>query len=669
MTTMKVTMKWMLMAVLTCSLGMGVAACSSDDNDEKEDNRVVTDGDKVFVPDSLLTDEERRQMACGNAAGSILRNLIGSDELNFKDVPGKTYEPTYGITLEGEGSTVRAVKCYSKECADAMFRALTGVDEDDAHLVLTPTLDGYELSLRDLPILEDGNTFTLGTLTFHRDGGPRRYGWVDVEISCIPHLERIDFLSPEAFPDNANTPYMPGDVIYVNHNESGYCGGYYLCVATTGNICTLIHLCVGEPGGDETVNFDGDKEGCWVPYNAKQKGDMTRFEDVLEYVDFLANKKAQVASIKAFMNGEADRLPYQEGKLYHIMPEGFNNNEGVVYVNTWGDKDGCNVFYDAKWGRYHAGYAYYHRHPIRAHIPHNCKSIKEVTSHTDDYVLDRDFKTGHQYYTMNTIHTYKEIEGSFIEMSATKTVAYGVEAIYATTKQLGWCFADDGVLYDSPEKAKSLGHNPLGFLAFLNTGKGEWMDYVTEKGANYGHGLVMSYNWANDGKAISLAPESEPLFTEDNWYDTYINNSMKSVREDFDGLARTLSLSDVSFPAAKAAINMQSAKKPMNCSDWFIPSTGQWLAILCNDRQGGKAGLGDAEWPSESYGYSKVIMSDPFKNLINMSGNDGYLTTIMTSSAKNSKQLVYMIVSSGSYFQFTENKRKENVLVRPVFAF
>ena len=55
MDTMKSMMRLMLMTVVACCLGLGVAACSSDNDENGVDNRIVMEGDKTGVPDSVLT--------------------------------------------------------------------------------------------------------------------------------------------------------------------------------------------------------------------------------------------------------------------------------------------------------------------------------------------------------------------------------------------------------------------------------------------------------------------------------------------------------------------------------------------------------------------------------------------------------------------------------------
>ena len=69
------------------------------------------------------------------------------------------------------------------------------------------------------------------------------------------------------------------------------------------------------------------------------------------------------------------------------------------------------------------------------------------------------------------------------------------------------------------------------------------------------------------------------------------------------------------------------------------------------------------------------MMNDPFKNVGNYL-NERILNTwdsspwaFLTSSARNAKQLMLLIVRNGYYIQFGENKRKQETIVCPVFAY
>ena len=72
--------RFLLMGALVCGLGQGVASCS-DDDDEKIDERIVTEDGKTGIPDSLLTDQERYQLACQSAVISTMRNLAGLESV------------------------------------------------------------------------------------------------------------------------------------------------------------------------------------------------------------------------------------------------------------------------------------------------------------------------------------------------------------------------------------------------------------------------------------------------------------------------------------------------------------------------------------------------------------------------------------------------------------
>lgn len=657
-----------LAALLLCATGLATTACS-DSDDAKTNDRIMTEDGKTYVPDSLLTDQERYQLACQSAVMGTLRSLAGQETLN-PDVVNQRLEPVYGQTLDDESSSVRVVKCNSTDDAEDLFLAIAGLDDTDARLLMTPTSDGYTLSLMDLPILPDGKRFNLGTLTFHRDGGPRRYGYVEVSMPCIPHLERIDYISQEAFPDNANCPYQLGDVIYVNSGNN-LCSGYYVCIANNGYRSTLVHMKHGKnPGGDESINVDGDNEGCWRPYN-NDHGHKTTFEDVKDYVSFMLENQAKVNNIKAYLNGLAYNMkPREKGKLDHIFPEGFNNNQGVAYTGGW-----AYVHYDGYiTDDYAVVPAYYYRNALYAIVPGGCDNRADVKSGNKKYVKDSDWNSwvGSHEFTMNVIHADGEVSGARLEYSALNDrLELGIAAENATTDQLGWCYADDGILYETPDKARQFGHQPLGFLAFVNTGKGEWMDRVTEKESGYGHGLVLSYVTVNDGKLYQINPDGGSLFTEDTYFSQYVTN-MGSAKNDFDGLLRTQLLDEYGSPAAKAALNM-TPSAPMNSSGWFLPSIGQMLAMICNDREGGKSGLGNAEWPLDDDRLNASFLfwrgGNPIARLrivLSSYSEKRSSATFWLSSANSDKE---GIVIDFHRSVFSIHSAKVSNLVRPVLVF
>lgn len=654
-------LSWLLTTALTCTLSMGLAACS-DDNDEASDNRIGTDGGKSGIPDSLLTAQERLMMAQQSAISSILRTLA-ADATVGGVVRGQTFEATYGQVTDESMPGVRAVECRSAEDAESNFMALVG---GNAELV-TQTADGMQLSLRDLPLLKDGGRITLGDLTFHRQADGIRVAYVEVDIPAIPRLQRIDYVT--SFADNGNLPYQVGDVVYMSRG-SGYCSGYYLCVATTSKGGTLVHMCANEPGDDQTVNLDGDGEGCWYPYN-KNKKSPTSFIDIKEYITFILDNQAKVASIKQFMEGHAAfKKPSYSGCLSHIFPEGFNNNLGVAFHST--DRRAAAIrfdaeFVDAEWYK-----CYDYRKSFYAKIPYDCKSRSSVENKDYQYYSDGEWFSHFSEmwnYTMNVVYFDSDsIIGAKLEFSALNdNPMHENDALAVTERHLGWCYASNNRLYETASKAKADGQTPLGVVAYVNDGS-EFGNLVTEAYTGGGHGLVMAYSIPYSfiyGDPRALNPNGDDLFVIDNCFDGYISDSMESAWNDFGGCERTRALADADVLCAKEVLNY-TPEAPEMSTRWFIPTAAQWLAMLC------KPGLGGAEKPTgEASLHRQLGLNNTLNSCLTQADANGVelLASYWTSSAWDSKEalLVQFHPLIGARFYY---KKVITVgLVRPVFAF
>lgn len=621
---------WMLVAAMLCGLTIGLTACS-DNDDAKVDERLVTEGGKTYVPEDQLTEQEQYLLDCQSAIIRIMQQLAGLDEVT-PDVVNHTYEPTYGMTLNGDVSHVRAVKCDTITAAESMFLAIASIDSVSATRLLTPTPDGYMLALKDLPIVPNGKKFSLGTLTFHRDAGPRRFGYVEVDIPCIPHLERIDYLSPDAFPDNAsgNTAYQKGDIVNVTSN-SGYCSGYYLCVKQyDGFDGILVHLYdqgdnKAGAGGDETYNLDGDGDGAFLPYN-KSKGQSTNFDIIKAYARFIVDEQNKVRNIKLFLNGEGtNKKPTLQGKLGHIFPGRFNNDAGRVWAPAGAPG---RIWYDAVITDEYAWIpAYNYRRAYYAYVSSQTSADASVLDNSFKYVNDsywnerwNDFSYN---YCMNVIRfSTSEIRGATLEFSPTKEILKaGIPAEETTKAHLGWCYADDGFLYENASKAKSAGFAPLGIVAFVNDNNEQWKQLVTEKENGGGHALVLAYS--SSRSTMRLNPSNNDLLTADNGYDQYVGETMLSARNDFGGWEKTQNLYYAGSPAATYAVEY-SPNAPG--TGWFIPSAAQWMAMLCSQ------GVGGAPWPSNDSSITTPFGGDPKGDInkygVNLSG------TLWSTSAK-----------------------------------
>ena len=140
-----------------------------------------------------------------------------------------------------------------------------------------------------------------------------------------------------------------------------------------------------------------------------------------------------------------------------------------------------------------------------------------------------------------------------------------------------------------------------------------------------------------------------------------IGNSMDNAKSDFDGLAKTKHLKEVGTEVGNIIGYMGDA--PTGGTDWFIPSTGQWIAMLC------KPGLGGAEIPTGT------ALNTPFningaeklssKAIAN--GGKGMYANTWTSSGYNGSTGIYLV--NGGNPRFTWYNSSQYAYVRPAFAF
>lgn len=386
-------------------------ASSCKDNDKEDtpaqDSRIFDEDGKKGVEDEQLSDLERQQLAWQDAIMSVLETLTGNADV-LTDYSGVTFEPIYGEAKDEAQPHVRYAKCADAEQAQSNFFAIVG-----GNGIANATADGYEVSLKDMPLLPDGGLLSVGTLTFHKGNSPDNIGYIDIDIPCIPTLSRIQYVTEEAWGDNASnqSPYKPGDIIEYYSSGSTYCTGYYLCVRACSNSGLddgiLVHMAPGEPGGDESYNLDGDNVGCWVPYNRKyfSYGE----SEVKAYLAFINdNKKGKLERAKKFLNGEIEgNKPSRQGKLWHILPGDFNNdvNSGKIYT---GSKP-ASIVYGARFGSYAWVPAYDYRHSHEVHVPSYCAvdNLGTVTTEDYKYVKDSSWKSHAGYYNFFTINIIK----------------------------------------------------------------------------------------------------------------------------------------------------------------------------------------------------------------------------------------------------------------------
>lgn len=662
--------------LLIALLSMSVTACSDDDEKtEEEVKKGVEVEDGKIAPDGDLTSQEQLLLAQQEAIISILTNLTGITEVDPR-FDQKKYEPTYGSIIDEAQPFVRSLKCDSVETAELNFRGIVSADT-----LITPTPDGLAISLKDMPLMADGTKLTLGTMVFHRGDGIRLTGWVDVDIPCIPKLQRIEYLVSAAFPENAGSAYLEGDIVWIPRGN--YCSGYYLCVST-GNPGLLVHLCKGEAGDDETYNLDGDGCGVWCPYN-KKKGQSTDIWSIRSYVTFLAENKDKVYKVKKYLQGEIiDKPPLHPDKIHQVLPGGFATDENYAYKAD----EGAHIWYDAHYDGYAWIPAYDYRKGYYGWVPNYCNNGNNVQSYYWRYVKDSDWKKwwneGGTHYTMNVIRFYGKIDNASAEFSPinSRNLVFDNNCKYAKQKHVGWVFGMDGNLYENATKAKKAGTTAIGIVAYVNDGS-DFGNKVTEKARGYGHGLVISQymplsknvQW-NSGSNAMVTPNESYGYTQF----VNMNAGTAAALTDFEGLSKTESLYDEGSPAATYAMDFGADKEsPYKVpggkitSSWFLPSTAQWIAMLCSPGVGGQPMVSkSAAFPTyiengTSHAYEKLnslIKGNSWK-YYSMDASDDY----WSSSAYDDRTGVYVTASGGYGTRLTYNRSKRYAYVRPVFAF
>ena len=231
------------------------------------------------------------------------------------------------------------------------------------------------------------------------------------------------------------------------------------------------------------------------------------------------------------------------------------------------------------------------------------------------------------------------------------------KATEATQEHVGWVYGSDGKLYPSADYAKGHGVSAVGIVAYVNDGS-DFGNAATEKASGAGHGLVLALNqicrpeWDYQSYRISNGSGT---------FASTIGNSMANAKNDFEGLAKTKHLKEKGSAAANVVGYMGAA--PKGGTDWFIPSTGQWIAMLC------KPGLGGAEIPTGTALNSGFNINGAAKlsSTASANGGKGMYANTWTSSGFNGSTGVYLV--NGSSPRFTWYNSSQPAYIRTAFAF
>ncbi len=253
-----------------------------------------------------------------------------------------------------------------------------------------------------------------------------------------------------------------------------------------------------------------------------------------------------------------------------------------------------------------------------------------------------------------------------VKLQDSYTVTICPKATEANSSYVGWIYGSDGKLYPSVSNAEGHGQKAIGILAYYNDGS-DFGDAATEKASGAGHGLVIALTNASNMNARVNRDNSEVFVPASGTaYTQYVdhNTGMAAALKDFDGLAKTKQMLARDITAAWQS-ELYNVATPSNTTGWFIPSTGQWLAIFCSP------GLGGAKMPDESCAFDTKFNVNPAtqinKALRENGGKELWVRT-WTSSANCAKTGVFFKTDDSNQ-NFTSSSWGTYCYVRPVFAF
>ena len=247
-------MKEIKVLVMLLALGlMGFTACS--DSDDENNNGGTTPSTKHELTEAQMFQRE--------ALASVLNRLTDENFSDTTDVDfeGRTFEAAIGEVRNESRPSERSIRVRTAALAEGYFRSLAG----GASALVKETADGYVIDLTNLDCHSTGRKQSLGTLTFHRGSGADNVGYADIDIACIPGLQRISYKTSEQWGENARfrSPIGYGEVFV------GGGGRYWICVREAtgphynmGGV--LINMQPGK-GDDWGYIYEEEKWAAWCP--------------------------------------------------------------------------------------------------------------------------------------------------------------------------------------------------------------------------------------------------------------------------------------------------------------------------------------------------------------------------------------------------------------------
>ncbi len=296
----KNVLNWMLMVALGMGLGLSISACS-DDDDDNSDN--VPEGKRVITAEMV---------AQQGVVASVLSALTGveSDDSVGIDFEIQRFTPKIGLVRDEANPFDRSVLVNDETEASLKFRNLAS-NED----FVQETADGYVIDLTNLDYRMDGRKQKLGKLTYHRGTDGRCEAYVDVEIPCIPTLNKITYLTKDQWGSNGWDEYgrweSPCYIGQVWFNSSQ--GLYYVCVVQSKSDTDgwLINVQPGRGNMSHFIQSNEGNKGAWAPDHPVSKEAIEGFVKLCIDANYYDMKQA---IRKKYPNKVFPAVPVRHGK-------------------------------------------------------------------------------------------------------------------------------------------------------------------------------------------------------------------------------------------------------------------------------------------------------------------------------------------------------------------
>lgn len=378
--------------------------------------------EQVLSPEEMEAEDERMGLE-RYAVMSMLRSLadirFDSDFEDDIDFEGQNYEPTIGTVRDPSQPLIRSILVEDASESEERFRDLLPGDA-----FIRETADGCMIDLSKLDCRADGRKQDFGTLTFHRGGDGSNVGYADVNIPCIPHLERITYKTREQWGDNGDfsSPCLLGDIYYGK-------GVYWVCVREAESRETKGALVNVEPGYGTLHK---------ILWDANFEPDNSCFPTVADIKDYLrlcakdwyAGKKGKV--IRKFDNKVFPRLcsNHSEDKFSFSVGKGdYGFATAEAYYSFYATeglgsdkKNGACIVYDAekRGGKKYLIAGSKKRYVHYLSVPYQCERDEGTKDEEYGSRSDKDFYkfySSHWMYICNAVYFTTSVPSGFVKQN------------------------------------------------------------------------------------------------------------------------------------------------------------------------------------------------------------------------------------------------------------